>query len=464
MRKNHYRIFAFVMAAALALSAWGFAAAQDAESQPFLGIGLSEAENGVLVQEVVPSSPAAEAGLEVGDLITTLNGETVTAENIREALADFAVGDSVELGVQRGDETLSLEATLAERPAEENQPFDFELNTPFMPGRPLLGVTLDDAENGAVITAVTPDSPAAEAGLQEGDVIVRIGETDIANAQEAVDAVRQHEAGDTVTIEVQREGETLNVDATLEAMAAPQIPFEGDFVAYNGQGWQIFGLSEDSALAAAGLQAGDVITAFDGSAYDPQALAEYLKGLADDAQVTLTVERSGESTEITAPAADLSVLTEMGLSFNFGEGMPFGQFGGMMGGRLGVAFVTLDEQVAQEHNIDQTEGALVTEVAADTPAAEAGVQVDDIITAVNDEPVNAEFTLRDRLIAYEAGDVVSLTILRGSETLNVDATLAEPELPFNGQNFQFFGPDGLELPFGMRPGRPGQPDAAQPNM
>lgn len=469
MRKNLYRSLLAGIVAMLVLSVWGFAAAQDSNVPPFLGIGLSEAENGVLVEEVVSGSPADQAGLQVGDIITAIGGEDVTAETIREALAGFSAGDAVELGVQRGEETLSLEATLAERPTQKDMPFNFDFNMPFMSDRPMLGVSLEDGEDGAVITAVRPESPAAAAGLEEGDLIVRIGDTEIATAQEAVDAVRQLAAGDTVMIDVERDGETVTVEATLESMPMPNMPFEGDFVAYNGEGWQILGLTEDSPLASAGLQPGDVITEFDGTAYEPQALNDYLKGLAEDADVTLTVERDGETTEITALAADLSALNGMGFGMNFGEGMPalpFGQFGGMMGGRLGLSFVTLNDQVAEERGIEQTEGALVAEVAADSPAEAAGVQVDDIITAVNGESVNEEFTLRDRLAAYEPGDVITLAIQRGSETLNLEVTLGEPEMPFGNREFRFFGPDGLELPFDFHsiPGHPGQPDIAQPNL
>ncbi|MCA9906418.1 MAG: PDZ domain-containing protein, partial [Anaerolineae bacterium] len=73
---------------------------------------------------------------------------------------------------------------------------------------------------------------------------------------------------------------------------------------------------------------------------------------------------------------------------------------------------------------DVNEGALVLYVIPDSAAAMAGVQAHDVITAVNGEPVNTEVTLPDRLIAYEGGDIVQLTVQRGSDTMMIDATLA----------------------------------------
>ena len=114
-----------LLALLVAVSAWGMVAAQDdtTTGAPFLGIGLGEAENGVLVTDVAADSPAAEAGLEVDDVITAVNGEDVTVDSIRDTVASLSVGDEITLSVERGDETLELTATLGERPqAQPVQP------------------------------------------------------------------------------------------------------------------------------------------------------------------------------------------------------------------------------------------------------------------------------------------------------------------------------------------------------
>lgn len=460
-----------VIALLVAVSAWGIAAAQDNANQAatFLGIGVNTVENGVEVTDVAPDSPAAAAGLEVGDVITAINDESVTAATIREILATFAVGDEINLSVLRGDETVQLTATLASRP-ERSVSHDFQLELPQFTERPLLGVRLEDTEDGVVIREVVAESPAAKAGLQVDDIITQIGDSDIANAAEAVEAVRALSGGDTVSIEVQRGDQTETVEATLEGTPLPwvqDIPFGREFMSlgiqFNAadQTWTIRNLSEGSALYEAGLREGDVIRQFDGAAYDPPGLRRYLRDLKADANVSLAVEREGETQDIAVPRAALAEIN----AFGMGDGGPqfFGPDGrgfnipfnlGQMlsGGRLGVQFVTLDEQVAQERDVTLTDGALVTEVIEGSPAAEAGLQADDVITAVNGEPVDAERTLRDRLVAYEPGDTISLAVSRGDETLTIDVTLGQPEMsdmmPFFGdRGFQFFGPNGREFPF-----------------
>ncbi len=70
------------------------------------------------------------------------------------------------------------------------------------------------------------------------------------------------------------------------------------------------------------------------------------------------------------------------------------------------------------------EGALVRDVYPDMPADRAGIAPGDVITAINGEPVDQEHTLPERLYSYEVGDVVTLTVLRGEDEIELQATLA----------------------------------------
>ena len=63
----------------------GVVAAQD-EAPPFLGITFDESDEGALITSVLPGAPADEAGLEAGDIITALNNEDVSADNLAEAV------------------------------------------------------------------------------------------------------------------------------------------------------------------------------------------------------------------------------------------------------------------------------------------------------------------------------------------------------------------------------------------
>jgi S1-C subfamily serine protease len=244
-----------------------------------------------------------------------------------------------------------------------------------------------------------------------------------------------------------------------------------DIVLYNPQDqtWQVMMLSEDGPLYTAGLRPNDVITAvmIDGESIAAENLAQALADAADDAQATLAVTRGDETLEITVEARALDVIGRFtGMGLFRGDRMPFQMIGGTV--RLGVVYTMLDADSAAENELAVTEGALITQVLADTPAAEAGLQVNDVITAVNGQPVNVDNDLRARLAGHAAGDTITLDVQRGDEALTLEVTLAPNEfgfslrgmgMPFNfdfGElpefffnpegGFRFFGPGG-RLPF-----------------
>lgn len=277
-------------------------------------------------------------------------------------------------------------------------------------------------------------------------------------------------------------------DATPEVTPEPELeiavsarPYLGVRIAMNAdpdqQGVLVIEVDADSPAAAVGFEIGDVITAVNGSAVtQPQDVADMIANLAVGDTVVVDVVRAGETLTLEA---ELAAYPEDAVTLRFGPGPGMrgdgqgnrGDRGGMMpmdpeqlpemfhfymqpgmgmfgqNGRLGVAFITLDEQAAAENDVELTEGALITDVASDSPAAEAGLEVGDVVTAVNGEPVNQEITLRDRLFAYEPDDVVTLTVVRAGETITVEATLGQPM-----QSAMEMMPFGDQMPFGFGQG------------
>jgi 2-alkenal reductase len=80
---------------------------------------------------------------------------------------------------------------------------------------PYLGVQTQFTEDGLVVMEVEDGSPAAEAGIERGDVLVGIDGEQVDVDTSFMDALLQHEPGDNVTIQVQRGGSTIDVDVTL---------------------------------------------------------------------------------------------------------------------------------------------------------------------------------------------------------------------------------------------------------
>jgi len=86
-----------------------------------------------------------------------------------------------------------------------------------------LGVTLGDAvtrvgdetRSGAQVQSVEPNTPAESAGLQPGDVIVRVGDEAVTGAESLTGVIRAHASGDEVSLTVARDGEAVELEATL---------------------------------------------------------------------------------------------------------------------------------------------------------------------------------------------------------------------------------------------------------
>ncbi|TWT32131.1 PDZ domain-containing protein [Blastopirellula retiformator] len=117
------------------------------------------------------NSPAQEAGIEAGDLITAVGGKPVVNQaQLKHLLEPMYAGDVVALTLKRGEETVELKATLT------------DLLVPY--AHPFLGILpIRDAE-GVVVRDVFEGSPAAKAGLAAGDVIVKVNDKPAASAAE----------------------------------------------------------------------------------------------------------------------------------------------------------------------------------------------------------------------------------------------------------------------------------------
>jgi S1-C subfamily serine protease len=280
-------------------------------------------EPGILVASVIPDSPAARAGVKRGDIILRVDAQTV---NLTRELASYMQsqpsGSQVMLTVLHGDEERVLPATLEDR---DGRPF-----LGIVPcGRGAHSVITDPVSAGAMITSVVPDSPAAQADLQRGDIIVAVDGQEVDQANSLTDLIRTHVPGDMVTLTIQRPAETAReVTVTLAANPAEagqaylgigfrQVPGAGAF-----QGRQflpgrdrpvvpaeqyepaiiIRNVEEGSPAESAGLSRGDVITAING---EPVERAGDLVDAAAERQpgetVTLTVTQAGEdeSREVT---------------------------------------------------------------------------------------------------------------------------------------------------------------------
>jgi serine protease Do len=146
-------------------------------------LGLKEAQ-GALVASAQKDSPALAAGVKAGDVITKVNGESVSdARDLARKIAGLGPKKTADLTVVRNGDVQTISVALGQMPANEKQ----AMNEP-APSQddadnakaemPKLGLTLAPAtggKKGVVVSELDPDGAAAQKGLQQGDVILDAG-------------------------------------------------------------------------------------------------------------------------------------------------------------------------------------------------------------------------------------------------------------------------------------------------
>jgi serine protease Do len=172
---------------------------------------------GVEVSQVLEGSPAEDAGLHVGDIITALDGKPVHGmTDLQSRVARSAPGSRLRLEVVRDERRLTVEVTLGERPPLEELAgalvvpalgLTVEALTPRL--REELGATVD---SGVVVRTVEAQSLADYLGLRPDDIIVGLGGARITGLTGFRDAVESLNPREPLTIQVHRAGRTLTLE------------------------------------------------------------------------------------------------------------------------------------------------------------------------------------------------------------------------------------------------------------
>ncbi|RPH94976.1 PDZ domain-containing protein [candidate division KSB1 bacterium] len=202
-----------------------------------------QAGQGILVECVVPGSPAEKVGFRTNDVITKLAGFPITGPaEFRTQLKKYKPNESVDITYLRGGKEKTVPVTLTRRNQEDFlEEFkanlkDEKIHTEILPWIwagskkhkskvAFAGIVTQELQDGladyfkvkkgALISEVVEGSAAEKAGLKAGDVIVKIGNEDIEDEGDVRSAIRDHDPGDNVDFIVYRNGAQMTINVTL---------------------------------------------------------------------------------------------------------------------------------------------------------------------------------------------------------------------------------------------------------
>ncbi len=218
----------------------------------FLGVGIKEIdadrakelklreEAGVEITRVEENSPAATAGLKVGDVVVQYNGQHVEGiEQFSRFVRETPPGREVKLAIVRNGSPQTIVAKIGSRKGLGPEGFNFvmpKIEIPPMPDIPssvmmwhsgTLGIEAEPlrgqlaeffgVKQGVLVRSVGKNSAAEKAGVKAGDVILKVNDQNVATPGEITGVLRSLEGNKTVPVVVMRDRKELTLNATVES-------------------------------------------------------------------------------------------------------------------------------------------------------------------------------------------------------------------------------------------------------
>ncbi len=193
-----------------------------------LNPGLAKAlhlqqDKGALVAQVLPESPAAKAGFKAGDVIVGYDGHPIGASSdLPRLVAATPIGQTATVQVLRDGKPMTLTAEVAELPEPQQQaeatPSSREqLGISVQPLTPALAKQLGVPDTaGVVVAGVKDGSPAADAGIQPGDVIVEANQKPVKSVGDLRQVLAAQKAGEPTLLRIHRKDASLFIAVTAQ--------------------------------------------------------------------------------------------------------------------------------------------------------------------------------------------------------------------------------------------------------
>lgn len=203
-----------------------------------------------------------------------------------------------------------------------------------------------------------------------------------------------------------------------------------------GKGLVVRDVHKGSSAGNSGIAKHDILMKVDDKELNsPVQLWELMRDHKIGDELTIDVIRKGENKQIKVK---LEKRQDDGVAQAEKKIVPF----------LGVSSVPVTPALTDQLNLPEGQGALVLQVMDGSSAAKAGLQKHDIIQKVNDDDITTGRELRDTIRSHKAGEQITISVLRGGDTVELKAVLDEREVidrPGVGQRGIRLNPDIIEI-------------------
>jgi serine protease Do len=198
----------------------------------WIGVGIQEVtpelaksfdlkdKKGALVSQVFKDGPADKAGIEQGDVILEFDGKVIAeSKDLPRIVAANPVGKTVQVKLSRNGKTISKDVKIGEME-------EIVTETAKAPAGKKLGIAVQNITpeiaralslkdtSGAVVTQVEPGNAAANAGIQQGDVIRQVNRKHVKDAKSLIQTIEETKSGDSILLLIQRGENSIFITVT----------------------------------------------------------------------------------------------------------------------------------------------------------------------------------------------------------------------------------------------------------
>ncbi len=205
-------------------------------NKAMLGVITAKAEDGVKITGVTKESGAEKAGLQKEDVITKVGSNVIKdPKDLTDAIAKYKPNDKVDITYKRNGKETKTTTTLSENKSRKKvmmningEDFNFDMPEGIEPPgmedfnfdfhhKPRLGLQIQDLEEGKGVKVkdVDDESPAAKAGLKEGDVITQINGKDINGVDDLRNQLKDLKEGESPKFSYKRDGKILSAEVKI---------------------------------------------------------------------------------------------------------------------------------------------------------------------------------------------------------------------------------------------------------